>query len=189
MLYWRNAAQPADGAAPLQASRHAGHHRQRPCDKRSLPRSSRSGTAKRRHESAACPCCLSRVGGVPSPPNLRPSSRAGAAPCKGLPAGARISAPLTRAGSAWQAQAGSSGGGDAARDGQRPGGTRRGGGAPRAAQTGSTRRAPDLPAASALWLRSASVRSRTDAAASGDTKRRTATDRSSPPTSFAGRRG
>ena len=59
------------------------------------------------------------LGGVPTPPNLRPISRAGTAPGKGLPARDARQRALAGAGSAWQAQAGSAGVGIAARDGQR----------------------------------------------------------------------
>ena len=35
--------------------------------------------------AAACHAVYRKPGGVPTPPNLRPVSRAGTAPCKGLP--------------------------------------------------------------------------------------------------------
>ena len=54
-----------------------------------------AGTAKRRHDvmPPPAPAVYREPGGVPTPPNLRPFSRAGTAPCKGLPQAARAARP------------------------------------------------------------------------------------------------
>jgi hypothetical protein len=45
-----------------------------------------SGVTKNENHT---PAVYREPGGVPTPPNLRPISRAGTAPCKGLPKAAR----------------------------------------------------------------------------------------------------
>ena len=60
-------------------------------------------------------------GGVPTPPDLRPVSRANPAPGKVLPVRDARMRALAGVDAVWQAQAGSRGRGDAARDGQRAG--------------------------------------------------------------------
>ena len=72
--------------------------------------------------AAACHAVYRELGGVPTPPNLRPFSRAGARAAKGLPPGRGTRAPL-QPGPAWQAHAGSVGWWSAVRDGQRAGAT------------------------------------------------------------------
>ena len=52
------------------------------------------------------------LGGVPTPPTLRPISRAGTAPGKGLPARDARMRALAGAVPAWQAQAGAGGCGE-----------------------------------------------------------------------------
>ena len=52
------------------------------------------GTASERaHVPPRCHAVYRELGGVPIPPNLRPASRAGTAPCKGLPQPRRPSGP------------------------------------------------------------------------------------------------
>ena len=69
--------------------------------------------------AAACHAVYREPGGVPTPPNLRPFSRAGSARSRAKTAIGGAQRPLTRAGSAWQAEQVQAGVGIAARDGQR----------------------------------------------------------------------
>ena len=134
-------------------------------------------------------------GGVPTPPNLRPLSRAGAAPGKGLPLGARAARPC-RGGRAWQAQAGSrrAWGAPPAMD-SGPGAVADVpcGGAAGGVQTcaGATERCRGriVPAESGIRQSFSPVLCRSDHAPSGDTRRRAADDRSSRPETCAETRG